>query len=179
VTAAQDQIRRVLGQVPGAVLTSISFLTERIGETLSGDGASIVVNVFGNNLGELDRQAAQIARMLAGIAGPTEGQLESPLVCLRSLYGYARIGLPVGVPILWLCWMSYGTEVVGQTYGGNRVFNVSVLLASNRRSQVSEIGALPLRSPDENFVSLGQLADIQHPRVATSFCMTALGGYRR
>src|SRR5713101_2106657 len=60
VQASQDQIRRILAQVPGAVLTSNSFLTERINETLSGYGAAVAVNVFGNNLDELDRQAAQI-----------------------------------------------------------------------------------------------------------------------
>src|SRR5260370_25753729 len=56
---------------------------------------------------------------------------------------------------------AYGSEVVGQTYEGNRVFDVSVLLASSRRPQVSELGALPLRNPDGKFVALSELADLQ------------------
>src|SRR5690348_10868252 len=98
VQASQDQIRRVLGEVPGAILTSNSFLTERINETLSGYGAAVAVNVFGNDLDQLDREAAQIARILAATPGGTEVQLQSQpgmpeiLVRLRKS-GIARLRL--------------------------------------------------------------------------------------
>jgi CzcA family heavy metal efflux pump len=165
VKAAQDGIRRVLAQVPGAVLTSNSFLTERINETLSGYGAAVVVNVFGSDLDQLDREAAQIARVLASTPGGSEVQLQSPpgmpeiLVRLRK-DSLARWGFDP-LTVLDVVRTAYGTEVVGQTYEGNRVFDVSVLLASSSRPQVSEIGTLPLRSPDGNYVTLSQLADIQ------------------
>jgi Cu/Ag efflux pump CusA len=165
VKVTQDGIRRVLAQFPGAVLTSNSFLTERINETLSGYGAAVVVNIFGNNLDELDREAAQIARVLASVPGGSEVQVQSPpgmpeiLVRLRK-DDLARWGLDP-LAVLDVVRTAYGTEVVGQTYEGNRVFDVSVVLASSSRPQVTEIGALPLRSPDGNFVTLSQLADIQ------------------
>jgi Cu/Ag efflux pump CusA len=50
--------------------------------------------------------------------------------------------------------------MVGQIYEGNRVYDVAVILASSGRSRMSEIGALPLRSPDGNYVTLKQLAAI-------------------
>ncbi|HVA93405.1 MAG TPA: efflux RND transporter permease subunit [Candidatus Dormibacteraeota bacterium] len=165
VKAAQDGIRRVLAQVPGAILTSNSFLTERINETLTGYGAAVVVNIFGNNLDELDREGARIARILAGIPGGTEVQVQSPpgmpeiLIRLRKS-DLARWGFDP-LTVLDAVRTAYGTEVVGQTYEGNRVFDVSVVLASSSRPEVTEIGALPLRSPDGNFVTLSQLADIQ------------------
>src|SRR6266478_2671789 len=165
VQTAQDGIRHALAQVPGAILTSNSFLTERINETLSGYGAAVVVNIFGNNLDELDREAAQIARVLASVPGGSEVQVQSMpgmpeiLVRLRK-DDLARWGLDP-LTVLDVVRTAYGTEVVGQTYEGNRVFDVSVVLAASSRPQVTEIGALPLRSPDGNFVTLGQLADIQ------------------
>lgn len=165
VKVTQDGIRSVLAQIPGAVLTSNSFLTERINETLSGYGAAVVVNIFGNNLDELDREAAQIARVLASVPGGSEVQVQSPpgmpeiLVRLRK-DDLARWGFDP-LTVLDVVRTAYGTEVVGQTYEGNRVFDVSVVLASSSRPQVTEIGALPLRSPDGNFVTLSQLADIQ------------------
>jgi Cu/Ag efflux pump CusA len=55
---------------------------------------------------------------------------------------------------------AYGGENVGQIYEGNRVFDVSVILGINDRPKITEIGALPLRSPDGNYVTLKQLADI-------------------
>jgi Cu/Ag efflux pump CusA len=140
-------------------------LTERINETLSGYGAAVVVNIFGNNLNELDRQAAQIGRVLASVPGGSEVQVQSPpgmpeiLVRLRK-DDLARWGFDP-LTVLDVVRTAYGTEVVGQTYEGNRVFDVSVVLAPSSRPQIAEIGALPLRSPDGNFVSLSQLADIQ------------------
>jgi CzcA family heavy metal efflux pump len=165
VQASQDQIRRILAEVPGAVLTSNSFLTERINETLSGYGAAVAVNVFGNDLDQLDREAGQIARILAATPGGTEVQLQSPpgmpeiLVRLRK-DGITRWGFDP-LSVLDVVRTAYGSEVVGQTYEGNRVFDVSVLLASTKKPQVSELGELPLRNPDGKFVALGELADLQ------------------
>ena len=165
VKAAQDGIRRVLAQFPGAVLTSNSFLTERINETLSGYGAPVVVNVFGNDLDQLDHEAAQIARILARVPGAIDIQLQSPpglpeIFIRLQRDALARWGFdPVNV--LDAVRVAYGSEVVGQTYDGNRVFDVSVRLAPSDQPPVTEIGSLPLRSPDGNFVTLGQLATIQ------------------
>lgn len=165
VQSSQDQIRRILAEVPGAVLTSNSFLTERINETLSGYGAAVAVNVFGNDLDQMDREAAQIARILAAIPGGTEVQLQSPpgmpeiLVRLRK-DGIGRWGFDP-LSVLDVVRTAYGSEVVGQTYEGNRVFDVSVLLASSRRPEISELGALPLRNPDGKFIPLSDLADLQ------------------
>jgi len=165
VQTSQDQIRRILAEVPGAVLTSNSFLTERINETLSGYGAAVAVDVFGNDLDQLDRAAAQIARMLAAIPGGAEVQLQSPpgmpeiLVRLRK-DGIARWGFDP-LSVLDVVRTAYGSEIVGQTYEGNRVFDVSVLLASTKKPQVSELGELPLRNPDGKFVALSELADLQ------------------
>jgi Cu/Ag efflux pump CusA len=165
VQTSQDQIRGILAEVPGAVLTSNSFLTERINETLSGYGAAVAVNVFGNDLDQMDRAAAQIARILAAIPGGAEVQLQSPpgmpeiLVRLRK-DGIARWGFDP-LSVLDVVRTAYGSEIVGQTYDGNRVFDVSVLLASTKKPQVSELGELPLRNPDGKFVALSKLADLQ------------------
>ena len=165
VQTSQDQIRGILAEIPGAVLTSNSFLTERINETLSGYGAAVAVNVFGNDLDQMDRAAAQIARILAAIPGGAEVQLQSPpgmpeiLVRLRK-DGIARWGFDP-LSVLDVVRTAYGSEIVGQTYDGNRVFDVSVLLASTKKPQVSELGELPLRNPDGKFVALSDLADLQ------------------
>ena len=165
VQTSQDQIRGILAKVPGAVLTSNSFLTERINETLSGYGAAVAVNVFGNDLDQMDRAAAQIARILAAIPGGAEVQLQSPpgmpeiLVRLRK-DGVARWGFDP-LSVLDVVRTAYGSEIVGQTYDGNRVFDVSVLLASTKKPQVSKLGDLPLRNPDGKFVALSELADLR------------------
>ena len=161
---AQAGIREALSQFPGPILTSNSFLTERINETLSGYRTPVVVNVVGNDLDQLDQEAGEIVRVLGSVRGAAQVQVQSPpgmpqIVIRLRKEDVARWGFdPVG--ILDVIRTAYGSEIVGQVYEGNRVFDVSVVLAPSNRPKASEIGALPLRSPDGNYVTLNQLADI-------------------
>jgi Cu/Ag efflux pump CusA len=164
VKTAQADIRQILSGFPGPILTSNSFLTERINETLSGYRTPVVVKIFGSDLDQLDQEAGAIAGILGDIRGAGQIQVESPpgmpqiTVRLRK-EDLARWGFdPLGV--LVVVRTAYGGEIVGQVYEGNRVFDVSVVLASGDRSRITEIGGLPLRSPGENYVNLSQLADV-------------------
>ena len=55
---------------------------------------------------------------------------------------------------------AYQGDVVGQTYEGNRVFDVITILDDASRDNISKIGDLPLRSPGGSYVLLKQIADI-------------------
>ncbi len=164
VKQAQAGIREVLSQFPGPVLTSNSFLTERINETLSGYRTPVAVNVLGNDLDQLDQEAGEIVRVQGSVRGAAQVQVQSPpgmpqIVIRLRKEDVARWGFdPVG--ILDVIRTAYGSEIVGQVYEGNRVFDVSVVLAPSNRPKASEIGALPLRGPDGSYVALRQLADI-------------------
>jgi len=76
--AVEDEIRRALTKFPGVYFSMRTFLAERIEETLSGAGAQVVVNVFGDELGVIDETAREIARVLARIAGAVDVQVASP-----------------------------------------------------------------------------------------------------
>lgn len=164
VKVAKAGILEVISQLPGPILASNSFLTERINETLSGYRTPVVVNVFGNDLDQLDQEAGEIVRVLNSVRGAGQVQVQSPpgmpqiLVRLRN-DDVARWGFDP-LEVLDVIRTAYGSETVGQIYEGNRVYDVAVVLASSSRPRVTEIGALPLRSPDGNYVSLRQLADI-------------------
>src|SRR6266404_5387116 len=77
VKTAQAGIAEVLSRLPGPLLTSNGFLTERINETLSGYKAPVVVNVFGTDLNQLDQQAGQIANELGSLRGASQVQIQS------------------------------------------------------------------------------------------------------
>jgi len=123
-----------------------------------------VANVFGNDLDQLDHEAQEVARALGQVRGATEVQVQSPpgmpqvAVKLRP-NDLARWGFDP-VQVLNLVRTAYEGEVVGQTYEGNRVFDVSVILGPDERRSVAEIGSLPVRGADGNYVRLQQLADI-------------------
>ena len=164
VSATHAGIRQVLTEFPGPTLTSNGFLTERIDETLSGYTAPVVVNIFGNNLDVMDQEGAQIGAMLNQLPGAAQVKIESPpgtpqiAVRLRK-EDVARWGFDP-LQILDVVRTAYGGEVVGQVYDEGRFFEVAVVLASAKRPGMGEIGMLPLRSPEGNYVLLKQLADI-------------------
>jgi CzcA family heavy metal efflux pump len=164
VAATRAGIRKVLSEFPGPILSSNGFLVERINETVSGYVTPVVVNIFGNNLEQLDREAAQIAQTLNSIQGAEHVQLQSPpgmpqVVVRLHKDDLTRWGFDP-VDVLDVVRTAYSGDIVGQIYSGNRIFNVSVILAPSSRPQVSEIGHLLLKSPEGNYVALKQLADI-------------------
>jgi len=162
--AAQADVRKALSGFPGVNFALKPFLTERVEESLSGYTASVVVNVFGNDLDLLDRLARDVARVLGGISGATEVQLQSPpgmpqlTVRLRKP-DLERWGFDA-VDVLDLMRAAYQGDVVGQSYEGNRVFNVITVLDAESRNSITKVGSLPLRTPGGTYIRLDQIADI-------------------
>ena len=162
--SAQAEIRKALAAFPGVSFAVKTFLTERVEETLSGYTASVVVNVYGNDLDTLDGNAQDVAKVHGRVPGATESQVQSPpgspqlMVKLRPDQ-IARWGL-TSVEVLDAIRTAFDGESVGQTYDGNRVFGVSAILVPSRRRTINDIGALPLRNPDGTYVSLRQVADL-------------------
>ncbi len=162
--AVQSEIRNALTPFPGVNFAVNTFLTERIEETLSGYTAAVVINIFGNDLDLLDRKAQEAARVLGHIPGSTDVQVQSPLgtpqlvIRLRQA-DLIRWGFDP-VEVLDAVRSAYQGDRVGQIYDGNRVFDVSAILAPQHRRHIVDVGTLPLRNQAGTYVRLSQLADI-------------------
>src|SRR5487761_460582 len=162
--AARSDIMTVLAKFPGPTFSINTFFTERVNETLSGYNGAVVVNLFGSRLNTRGQEAGEIAAALQKIRGAPSVLVQSPpgmpqvVVQLRR-NAITRWGFDP-VQVLDALQTAYGGDTVGQIYQGNRVFDVSVILAPRDRQDVAAIGSLPLRSPDGNYVLLRQLADI-------------------
>jgi len=162
---AQAQVRKVLAQFPGASFAVKTFLTERVEEVLSGYTASVIVNIYGNDLDALDAKAQEIARVLNTVPGATEVQVQSPpgtpqlTIRLRPA-ALARWGMDP-VDVLDAVRTAYQGSPAGQVYDGNRVFDIAVVLDPRLRESPDQVGALPLRSPGGIYVPLRELAEIR------------------
>jgi Cu/Ag efflux pump CusA len=64
------------------------------------------------------------------------------------------------VDVLNVLRAAYQGDIVGQSYEGNRVFNVITILDGESRNSVAKVANLPLRTPAGNFVFLHQIADV-------------------
>jgi CzcA family heavy metal efflux pump len=161
---AQADIRKVLAGFVGANFAVNTFLSERIEETLSGYTAEVAVNIFGDNLKMLDKKAKQVARVLGRTPGATEVQIQSPtglpqLTIRLRKRELERWGFDA-TEVLDLVRTAYQGDVVGQTYQGNRAFNVIAILDDPSRDNIAKVGDLPLRSPSGAYVRLKQVADV-------------------
>ncbi len=161
---AEAGIRALMARTPGAGFSLKTFLTERIEETVSGFTAPVAVHVFGNDLSAIEAAARDVARELGEVRGAADVQVVSPAglpqinVSLRA-NDLRHWGLDA-VEVLEIVRTAYQGDVVGQTYQGNAVFNVTVILEKAVRTRLSSLGDLPIRVRGGSFIRLSQVADI-------------------
>lgn len=160
----QAEIRQTLAKFPGVYFALKPFLTERIEETISGVTAQVVIKIFGDNLDVLDQKAREVAAIVSKITGAADVQVESPpgapqmVVRLRPerlrQFGFQP------VEVLEAIQTAYQGSVVAQTYEGNRVFDVAVILDAVSRKDPESIGALLLRNTTGLRMPLSELAEV-------------------
>jgi Cu/Ag efflux pump CusA len=158
------EIRDILKKFPGIQFEVLTFLGDRIGETITGETAPVVVNVFGEDLDVLDTKAQEVARVLQGVPGSADVQVKSPpgaprmTVRLRperlSQFGFRP------VEALEAIQTAYQGAIVAQTHRGNQVADVAVILNESARQDPEAVGSLLLRSTQGSRIPLSRLADI-------------------
>lgn len=139
-----------------------TFLTERIEETISGYAASIVVNIYGTNLGTLDQDAYKVVNILRSMPGATDIQVQSPpgtpqLVIRLRQDKLTQWGLQA-TDVLDTVRAAYGSLPVTQVYEGNRVTPVTVLLDLDARDDVQDAPNIPLFNPEGKRLRLKDVA---------------------
>jgi Cu/Ag efflux pump CusA len=175
-----DEIRAVLDQVPGIQYELLSFLGDRIGETISGETAEIVVSVFGDDLDVLDAKATEIARALASVPGAIDVQ-RGTLPGMPSLEVELRRDRLVAsgfkpLQVLEAVQMAYQGRRLAQVHDGPRTYDVVAILPEARRTDPEGVAMLPLRAPDGTLVNLRDLTDV---RLTTGRYMLLREGGRR
>lgn len=162
--AVETAILGALEQTPGIVFSVKTFLTERVEETLSGYTAAVAVSVYGQDLDQLDAEAGRIARLLGELSGATGVHVEAPsgmpeiAIRLRP-EALAHWGLSAA-DVLDAAQTAFKGTTAGQVQDGNRMFNVSVILAQGERRDIADVKALAVRTPEGSMVRLDQVADV-------------------
>ena len=132
-----DEIREILKKFPGIQFEVLTFLGDRIGETITGETAPVVVNIFGDDLDVLDAKAQEVASVLKAVPGNADVQVKAPpgaprmVVRLRpdrlTQFGFRP------VEVLEAIQTAYQGTVVAQTHRGNQVADVAVILDETDR----------------------------------------------
>jgi CzcA family heavy metal efflux pump len=161
---AQEQLRAILQHYPGVQSEVVTFLGDRISESLSGETAQVAVKIFGDDLGALDATGDKIVAALAKIKGVVDLQFKrqsgTPAIAIQLLpEALAAAGLKVQ-DVLDTVETAYAGAKVGQTFHGTRTVDVAVLLPDALRHQPAALGQLMISSP-LGPVPLSQIARVE------------------
>ncbi len=158
------EIRDMLKAVPGIQFEILTFLGDRIGESISGETAPVVVNLYGDNLDDLDSKAADVAKALESVPGAAEVELKAsagaPRMAIRlrpaalTSFGFRPDEVLEAIDA------AYQGVVVAQIYRDNEVNDLAVKLDAASRDNPEDIGALLLSAPGGQRVPLRTIADI-------------------
>jgi CzcA family heavy metal efflux pump len=161
----QAFLRDMLKDFPGVQSEVMTFLGDRIGETISGETASVVVNVFGEDLDQLDATARQISKELSAVKGNADVQVKAPpgapvlAVHLRperlTQFGFRPLEVLEAVET------AFRGADVAQMVRGNRIHELAVILADEARRDPETVGDLLLTNGDGLRMPLRQLADVE------------------
>ncbi len=158
-------LRDMLEEFPGIQSEVMTFLGDRIAESISGETSMVVINVFGDDLDQLDIAAKKIAAELSATPGNADVQVKAPpgapvlAVHLRperlTQFGFRPLEVLDTVQTAF-----QGTDVA-QMVRGNRIHELAVILDDAARRDPEAVGNLMLINGDGVRLPLHQLADVE------------------
>ena len=160
----QGAIHKVLDSYPGLETEVMTFLGDRIGESLSGETAALAVGVYGADLDTLDRTAARIAAVMEKVPGAIDVKIQTPpsTPVVRAdldLPAMARYGL-APAEVLDAVQTAYQGSVAAQVYQESRALDIAVTTTPDTRQDPEAVGDLLIRSTSGQVVPLKAVAHV-------------------
>jgi CzcA family heavy metal efflux pump len=160
----QDQIHKVLDSYPGLTTEVLTFLGDRIGESLSGETAALAVGVYGADLDTLDKTAAQVAAVLEKVPGAVDVQVQTPPstpVVRVDLDFQALAGYGVSVAeALDAVQSAFQGATAAQIFQDIRSIDIAVTTTPELRQDPEAVGDLLIRSAGGTVVPLKAIAKV-------------------
>ncbi|MDD2057748.1 CusA/CzcA family heavy metal efflux RND transporter [Pseudomonas sp. GD03860] len=165
-------IQRASARVPGSNYELSQPIQLRFNELISGVRSDVAVKVFGDDMAQLNRTAAQIAATLQAVPGASEVKVEQtsglPVLTIEvDRDKAARYGLNVG-DVQDTIAVAVGGRQAGTLYEGDRRFDMVVRLADNLRTDIEGLSQLLIPVPagtagngQIGFITLADVASLQ------------------
>lgn len=145
---AQAAVREIVEQVPGMQTEVVTFLGDRISESLTGETGQVVIKLYGADLDQLDRYATQVVASLRDVPGLIDLQFQrqsgTPLLTISPRNdALARLGLRTS-DLLDTISAAYAGTTVGELQDGLRTVRAAVMLSPEWRSRPELLQRLPI-----------------------------------
>lgn len=157
-----NNIRSTLASYPGLETEALTFLGDRIGESLSGETAAIAISVYGPDLDALDRVAGAIAATVQKIPGAVDVRIQTPpgapvMAVQLDQQKLAMHGVSASDAYDALDAAFQGMSTA-QIADGQRLQDVVVTLPVARLRDPEDVGLIPVRGASGSLVALGQVS---------------------
>jgi len=177
----QDAMHKVLNSFPGFEFEVLTFLGDRISESISGETAAVSVNVYGTDLDQLDAAANQVKAALQTMPDAGSVQLDTaselPTVQVRSIPSrLAAFGLR-NIDVLDAVQVAYAGNKIGEVYEGNQALAVRVSLGAQQPRDPEDMGKLILHNTVGRDIPLSAVAEID--LASSRGAISHQGGQRR
>ena len=158
-------VHRTVEGYPGLYRDVQTYLRERIKEVLTGTSESIVVRVFGSDLGVLRREADKIEKAIAGVPGVVDAhadlQADLPHIEVElDLEAARRLDLKPG-DIRRQTSTLLASEEVSDIFARGRAYDVHVWSIPAARNSITDVERLQIDTPDGGHVRLADVADVR------------------
>ncbi len=145
-TEAQEKIRDVLEHFPEVRTEAMTFLGDRISETLSGETAQVVINLTGTEIETLESSAEVVQKAIAGVEGVEDLRIPKaakvPTMAIRlNRTALANYGL-TAQDALDNVQTAFAGTTIGQTYVGAQTVDVVVILPPEQRDRIEQLSNL-------------------------------------
>jgi Cu/Ag efflux pump CusA len=159
------RIKEVVTGYPGLYRDVLTYLRERVKEVLTGASETIVVRIFGPDLGVLRAKAEEVKQVLSQVHGVIDAHVELDVDVPQAqievdLAAARRYGLKPG-DVRRATATMLASEEVGDIFVDGRAYDVHVWTTPESRDSVNDIQALQIDTPGGGHVRLGDVADVR------------------
>ncbi len=148
---AQDDLRAILKKYPGVQSEVVTFLGDRISESLTGSTAQVAIKVFGEDLDTLDSIGNQIVATLGNEPGLVDLQFKrqsgTPTIAIElEPQALAAVGLRTQ-DVLGPIQSAFAGETVGQAFNGTRTVDTVLIVPDALRHRPEQLSKLMIAGP--------------------------------
>lgn len=159
-----SKIQEKLETIPGVFFEANQPIQMRFNELMTGVRQDVAIKVFGENIDTLAAIAPKVAKIVQGIPGATEPQIErtTGLPQITIEYDRAKIaGYGMNIEdINRTVRTAFAGEAAGVVFENERKFDLVVRLDSANRSSIEDVADLFVAMADGTQIPLSQVATI-------------------
>ncbi len=160
----EAEIHQVLDSYPGLETEVLTFLGDRIGESLTGETAALAVNLYGSDAASLEAAAYDVAAKLESVKGASDVTIQTPPATPSVQIDIDRIAAAqhgiAPADILGAVQAAYEGATAAQIYRNDRAIEVAVTLPNALRQSPEGVGDLLIRGADGQVARLGDVAHV-------------------